>query len=151
MTKYPALDFWKKYGGLSPYDIDIEKRYTIDDGHIHFINKYGYALIDNPDHPDGTSTYHEYFLICDDLFDRILETDQNSDIVLKVISKYVSLPPINDSSIYSISKLRKRNEFFSPHHQLKRERQKKIHDYAKKYIDDFKLIVVNPPPKITDQ
>ena len=39
----------------------------------------------NIDHLDGTSTDHEYFCIHDDLFDRILETDQNSDIILKVI------------------------------------------------------------------
>ena len=36
---------------------------------------------------DGTSTDHECFCIHDDLFDRILETDQNSDIILKVIHK----------------------------------------------------------------
>ena len=28
---------------------------------------------------------------------------------------------------------------------------KKVHDYSQKYIDDFSMIVVNPPPKLTDQ
>ena len=31
------------------------------------------------------------------------------------------------------------------------KRQKTVNDYSKKSIDDFKLIVVNPPPKLTDQ
>ena len=47
-----------KYGGISLYDIDTEKRYSIDDKYIHFIKGDGYALIGNPDNPDGTSTDH---------------------------------------------------------------------------------------------
>ena len=46
--------FLAKYGGLSLYDIDIKKRYTIDNEDIQFVKKYGNILIDNPDHPDGT-------------------------------------------------------------------------------------------------
>ena len=76
-----------KYGGLSLYDTDTENRYSIDDKEIHFVKGDGYSLIGNPDHPDDTSTDHEYFCIHDDLFDRILETDHNSDIILKVIHK----------------------------------------------------------------
>ena len=79
--------FLAKYGGLSLYDIDFEKIYSIDDKSIHFVKVDGYALIGNPYHPDETSTYHGYFFIRDDLFDRILETDQNSDIILRVIYK----------------------------------------------------------------
>ena len=44
-----------------------------------------------------------------------------------------------------------RHEIVSPHHQLQRKRQKKVHDYSQKSIDDLKLIVVNPPPQLTDQ
>ena len=77
----------EKYGGLYLYDIDMEKRYFNDDKGIHFVKGYGYALIGNPDHPYVTATDHEYFCIHDYLFDRILETDHNSDIVLKVINK----------------------------------------------------------------
>ena len=51
---------------------------------------YGYALIGNPDHPYGTSTDHEYYCIHDDFFYRILETDQNPDIILKVTHKETS-------------------------------------------------------------
>ena len=79
--------FLAKYGGLSLYDIYMDKRYSIDDKEIYFVKGEGYALIGNPDHPDGTSTDHEYFCIHDDLFDKILETDHNSDIILKVIHK----------------------------------------------------------------
>ena len=67
--------FLAKYGGLSLYYIDTEKKYSIDDKEIHFVKGDGYALIGNPDHPDGSSTDYEYFCIHEDLFDRILETD----------------------------------------------------------------------------
>ena len=90
MKKYDQRSctrFLVKYGGLSLYDIDMEKRYYIYDKEIHFVKGDRYALIGNPDHPDWTSTDHEYFCIHNDLFDRILETDQNSDIILKVIHK----------------------------------------------------------------
>ena len=79
--------FLDKYGGLSLYDIDMEKRYYINDKEINFVKGDGYALIGNPDHPYGNSTDNEYFCINDGLFDRILETDHNSDITLKVIHK----------------------------------------------------------------
>ena len=36
-------------------------------------------------------------------------------------------------------------------HQLQRKQQKKVHDYSQKSIDDFKLIIVNPSPKLIDQ
>ena len=90
MNKYDQITctrFLSKYGGLSLYYIGMEKRYSIDDKDINFLKGDGCALIGNPDHPYGTSTYHEYFCIHDDLFDIILETDQNSDITLKVIHK----------------------------------------------------------------
>ena len=59
----------ENYGGISLYYIDMEKRYSIADKDIHFVKGNGYALIGNPDHPDGTSTDHEYYCIHDDLFD----------------------------------------------------------------------------------
>ena len=64
--------FLAKYGELYIYDIDMEKRYSIDDKEIHFVKGDGYALIVNPDHPYGSSNDHEYFFIHDNLFDRIL-------------------------------------------------------------------------------
>ena len=93
--------FLSKYGGLYIYYFSFGKRYYIDDEDIHFVKGYGYDLLGNPDNLDGTSTDHEYALFHDDLFDRILETDQNSDIVLKVINKDVSFLSINGNGTYS--------------------------------------------------
>ena len=45
--------FLAKYGGLSLYDIDTEKRYSIDDKENNSVKGDRYALIVNPDHPDG--------------------------------------------------------------------------------------------------
>ena len=115
-----------KYGCLSLYDIDIEEIYAIDDEDIYFVNKYESSLIGNPDHIDGTSTDHEYFLIHDDLFDRILSSNHNTDMTLKFIPKDALLTSINDSSIYSISNLRKRSEIVSPRHIPKRKRHKTV-------------------------
>ena len=142
--------FLAKYGGLSLYDFDFDKRYLIDDEEIHFVKWDGYALIGDPDHPDGTSTDHEYFCIHDDLFNRILETDQNSNIILKVIHKEPLFSSINDNSTYSRYKMRSRSEMVSPCHQIQRKRHKNVHDYSQKLIDNFKLIVVNPSPKLTN-
>ena len=83
--------FLAKYGGLSLYDIDMEKRYSIDDKEIHFVKVDGYALLGNLDHPDGSSTDHEYFCIHNNLFDRILETEQDYYITLNVIHRETSL------------------------------------------------------------
>ena len=38
-----------------------------------------------------------------------------------------------------------------PRHQLQRKRQKKVHDYSQKSINDFNLVIVNPSQKLTDQ
>ena len=46
--------FLEKYGDLYIYDIKIKNRYTIDDKDIHFVKKYVYTFIGNPDHSDGT-------------------------------------------------------------------------------------------------
>ena len=118
---------------FSIYDIYFEKIYSIDDEDIHFVKVDGYALIGDPDHTYGISTDHEYFFICDDLFYRILKTDQNSDIALKVIHKEVSFSSINHNSTDSRSKLRSRSDIFSPRHQIQRKRQK-----------NFNIIHINP-------
>ena len=81
----------------------MEKIYSIDDKGIRFVKGYIYDLMGNPYHPNGNSTYREYFCIHDDLFDRILETDQNFDITLKVIHKEPSFSSINDNRYDSIS------------------------------------------------
>ena len=90
IKKHDPWSCTNKYNGISPYDIDVEERYDIYNEDIIFVNNYGYAIIGNPNHTDRNPTDHEYFLILYYMLDIILETDQNYDIVLKVISKYVS-------------------------------------------------------------
>ena len=102
----------------------MEKRYSINDKEINFVKGDGYALIGNPYHPDGSSTDHEYFFIHDDLFDRIIETDQDYDIKLKVIYKKTSLSSINFKISNSRSEKYSMSEMVTPCHQLQRKRRK---------------------------
>ena len=74
-----------KYVGQSLYDEGMNKRYTIDHENIHFVNKYGYALIGNYDEPDGTSTNQEYFSIHFCLFVRFTARNHNEYVSLKII------------------------------------------------------------------
>ena len=120
VTKETRTCFLEKYGGLYHKYIDLYMIYKIDYEEKLFLKKSIYALISKPDHPDVTSTYHEYIPIQDNLFDIILETDQNNDIALKIISKDVKLPSTNASSTYSSSKLTKCSEIVSPCHQLRK-------------------------------
>ena len=90
--------FLAKYGELSIYYIDTQKIYSIDEKEMHFVKVEGYALIGNADFTDGSSTDHEYFCIHEDLFDRILATEQDSDITLNLIHRETSLPSINAKS-----------------------------------------------------
>ena len=43
------------------------------------------------------------------------------------------------------------SEMVTSLHQLQRKRQKNVHDYSQKPINDFNLVIVNPSPKLTDQ
>ena len=43
------------------------------------------------------------------------------------------------------------SEIITPRHHLQRKRQKKVHDYSQKSIDDFNLVIVNPYPKLNDE
>ena len=143
--------FLAKYGGLSLYDIDRQNRYSIDDKETHFVKGDGYALIGNPDFPDGSSTDHEYFCINDDFFDRILATEQDYDITLIVINRNTSLPSINVKISNQISEKYSMSEIVTPRHQLQRKRRKTMNDYSQKSIDGFELVVVTPSPKVTGQ
>ena len=124
--------FLAKYGGLSLYDIDTEKRYYIEDKEMHFVKGEGYALIGNPDFPDGFSTDHEYFCIHKDLIDRILATDQDSDISLNLIHRETLLPLINVKRYSQKSERGSMSEMVTPRHQIQRKRRKKMHDYSHK-------------------
>ena len=122
--------FLSKYGGLSLYYIDTEKRYSIDEKEMHLVKGEIYALIGNPDFTDGSSTDHEYFCIHEDLFDRILATEQDSDITLNLFHRDTSLPYINVKRSSQRSYKCSMSEMVTPHHQIQRERRKKKNDYS---------------------
>ena len=143
--------FLAKYGVLSLYDIDTEKRYSIHDKEIHFVNGEEYVLIGNPDVPDGSSTDHEYFCIHEDLFGRILATEQDYDITLNLIYRETSLTSINVKISNSRSEKNSMSEMVTPRHHIQRKRRTKMNDYSQKSIDDFKLVLVTPSPKVTNQ
>ena len=114
--------FLEKYGGLSLYGIDFERIYSIDTEDIHFLKRIWICLNWLPIPSIWNSSWLWIFFLHDDLFDVISETDQNSDIVLKVINKYVSLTLINDNGTDSMSKLRNWSEIVSHCHQHLREK-----------------------------
>ena len=88
-----------KHIEISLYDNDFGSRYSIKNDKIHFVKGDRYALIGNLNHPDGTSTDHEYSCIYDEFFDIILETDHTSDIIVKVIHKEPSFSSLNSNSV----------------------------------------------------
>ena len=118
---------------------------------MHFVKGEGYALIGNPDFPDGSLTDHKYFCIHDNLFDRILATEQDFDITLNLIHIETSLPSINVKISNQRSEKCSMSEMVSPCHHIQRKRRKKMNDYSQKSIDDFELVLVTPSPKVTDQ
>ena len=121
--------FLEKYSCLSPYDIDLMKVYTIDNEDIRFGGKVGYDLIGNSDHPGASSSFHQYFLIHDDMFDIILATDHNTYIALSITPKDVLFPSINNST-HSSYKLSKRSEIVSPPCQFQNKRHKIVNEYS---------------------
>ena len=118
---------------------------------MNFVKGEGYALIGNPDFPDGSSTDHEYFCIHEDLIDIILATEQDSDISLNLIHRETSLLSINVKISSQKSEKGNMSEMVTPRHQIQRKRRKKTNDYSQKSIDHFELVLVTPFPKRTDQ
>ena len=92
---------------------------------MHFVKGEVYALIGNPDFPDGSSTDHEYFCIHEDFFDRILATEQDSDITLNLIHRETSIPSINVKRSSQIPEKCSMSEMVTPRHQIQRKRRKK--------------------------
>ena len=117
--------FLAKYVGLSTCDIDTDKRYSIDEKEIHLVKGERYALIGHPDFLYGSSTDHEYFCFHEDLFDRILATDQDSDISLNLIHRETLLPSINVKRSSQISEKSSMSEIATPVIRSKRKEVKK--------------------------
>ena len=85
------------------------------------------------------------------MIDRILATDQDTDISVNIIHRETSLPLINFKRSSQKSERGSMSETVTPRHQIQRKRRKKMHDYSQKSIDDFELVLVTPFPKVTDQ
>ena len=91
------------------------------------------------------------FCINEDLFDRILATEQDSDITLNLIHRETSLPSINVKRSSQISEKNSMSEMLTPRHHIQRKIRKKMNEYSQKSIDDFELVLLTPSPKVTDQ
>ena len=97
---------------------------------------------------------HEYFFIHDDLFDRIQSTRPARNIVWKAISnepnENESQSQATDIQDDKIQNNKRSITKKSTKHTLQRKRQKTV-DYKDKSFDDFRLIIVDPPPKLDSE
>ena len=75
--------FLAKYGSLSLYDEDQEKRFIIDQEQLEFDKTDGWTFIGIPEKKYGSFSDREYFFIRDDLFDRIKSTHQDQIFLWK--------------------------------------------------------------------
>ena len=94
---------------------------------------------------------HEYFCIHDDLFDIIQSTHQDRNILWKFISNELNedeshskAREIHDDNVQNKTRTATK---YSTKHTLQKRRQEKV-DYRKKTFDDFRLIIVDSPPKL---
>ena len=144
--------FLEKYGSLALYYEDLKKIFIIDHEQIQFDKNVGCTLTGIPEKPDVTLSDHEYFCIHGGLFDRNQSTNQDINIMWKFISNEPNnnesrseATEIHDDKIQS----KKRSTTkYSTKHTLQRKRQKV--DYRGK-IDDFRLMTVDPPPKLNSE
>ena len=94
---------------------------------------------------------HEYFFIHDDIFDRVQSTRQDRNILWGFISNE-SNEDESQSEATEIHNERIQNKKrtankYSTKHTLHRNRQK-IVEYRNNSFDDFRLIIVDPLPKL---
>ena len=146
--------FIEKYGSLALYDEDLKKIIIIDHDILELNKTDGCTLIGIPEKENGTLSDHEYFLIHDDIFDIIQSTHQDRNILWKFISNE---PNENESHSktteihnYNIQNTKRTTTNYSTKHTLQRKGQKNV-DYRKKIFDDFRLMVLDPPPKLNSE
>ena len=86
--QYPSIKaiFLAKYGSLDLYYEDLKKIFIIDHKQLQFDKTDGWNLIGITEKENGTFSYHKYFCIHDDLFDRTKSTRQDRNILWKFIS-----------------------------------------------------------------
>ena len=147
--------FLEKYGSMSLYDEDLDKRCIIDHEQLQFDKNSGWTLIGIPEKPGITLLYNEFFWIHDDIFDRSQSTHQDNNIMLKFISN----EPNENESQCEVTKIfddkihKKKSNINNKwtKHTLQRKRQKFSADYRKKSFYDFKIIILYPTPELDSE
>ena len=139
----------EKYGSLDLYDKFLEKIFIIDQEQLQFDKNSGWTLIIIPEKPDGTLSDNECFCIHNDIFGRIQSTDRN--IIWKCISNETNENESQSKATYiHYDKIQNKKRSITKKltkHTLQRKRQKKVY-YWEKSFDEFRLMVVDPPPKL---
>ena len=94
---------------------------------------------------------HEYFCIHDDLFDRIKSTHQDQTFLWKFSYNEITEDESQSEAIEThndmIQNKNMRATKYSTKHTLQRKRQK-IVDSMENSFDDFRLMIVDPHPKL---
>ena len=94
---------------------------------------------------------HEYFCIHDDLLDRIQSTHQDRSFLLRFISnepnEYESQSEATETHNDQIQNKKRTGNKYLTKHTLQRKRQKSV-DYRKNSFDEFRLMIVDPHPKL---
>ena len=87
----------------------------------------------------------------DDLFDRIKSTNQDQNFLWKFSYNEITEDESQSEAIEThndkIQNKKRRATKYSTKHTLQRKRQKSV-DYRKNSLDDFRLIIVEPHPKL---
>ena len=143
--------FLEKYGSLALYDEHLKKRFIIDHIQLEFDKTDGWTLMGISEKEDGTLYDHDYFCIHDDIFDRIRSTHQDRNILWKFISNEPNEDEYHSEATqinnYKIQNKKRTANKYSTKHTLQRKSQK-IVDYSKNSFDDFRVMIVDPPPKL---
>ena len=143
--------FLSKKGSLYLNDEDIEKRFIIDHEQLQFDKTDGWTLIGIPEKEDASFSDHEYFCIHDDLFDRIQSTHQDQKHLWKFLfnerneDEYQS--EATETHNDKIQNNKRTANKYSTKHTIQRKRQKAV-DYRNNSFDDFRLVIVDPHPKL---
>ena len=143
--------FLEKYGSLDLYDEDLKKIFIIDHKQLQSDKNSGWTLIGIPDKPDGTLSDHEYLGIHYDLFDIIKSSHQDRNIMWKFILNEPNVKKSQSEStkIYDDKIQNKKRSITKKltKHTLKRRREKTV-DYREKSFYYFRLIILDPSPKL---
>ena len=140
-----------KYDSLDLYDENLKEIFIIDHEQSQFDKNDKWNLIGIPEKLDGTLSNHDYFCIHDYIFEIIQSTHQDRNILWRFISN----EPNEDESQSEVTeiyndKIQNKNRTankYSTKHTIQRKRKKPV-DYRNNSFDDFRLIIVDPFPKL---